>query len=334
MDLIWTDVHGKEMGYVLNVNSDFEIGAEEKDSINDFEIEFKRKFWTGDINYGCRIISPSTEYGGIISEIATNTKADNITVKGYTWRGMMTKKVIQPFKDQDYALASGEINSIIKTKVETEFPGLFYGSDKDTGIRVTNFQFDRYCTLHEGLAKMLKSVGHRLDIRYQEGEVGESGYVKVQAVPIIDYSSEYELSNDNGMNFITNDNKRGVNHLICLGKGELKNRLVIHMYVDREGNIGTVPYYKGIDEITEIYDSSGAEKSDLLKNGKEKLETLKNKMSYNMTMEKLEGNLDLGDIIGGRDYLTGIYVKKPISRKIWTISEGKEKIEYKLEGET
>lgn len=57
-------------------------------------------------------------------------------------------------------------------------------------------------------------------------------------------------------------------------------------------------------------------------------------MTYNMTMEKLEGNIDLGDIIGGRDYLTGISVKKPISRKIWTVAEGKEKIEYKLEGET
>lgn len=334
MDLIWTDIYGRELGYVLNANSDFEIGAEETESINDFEVEFKRKYWTGDINYGSRIISPGTEYGGIIKEIATNTKADNVTVKGYTWRGMMTKKVIEPPEGQDYALATGEINSIIRLKVEEEFPGLFYGVDEDTGVNVTNYQFDRYCTLHKGLVKMLKSVGYRLDIKYQQGEVGESGYVQVRAVPIIDYSSEYELSNDNNMNFITDDNQRGVNHLICLGKGELKDRLVIHMYVDSAGNIGSTQYYTGADEIAEIYDSSGSEQSDLEKNGKEKLETLKNKMSYNMTMEKLEGKLDLGDIIGGRDYLTGIYVKKPIGRKIWTISEGKEKIEYKLEGET
>ncbi len=40
-----------------------------------------------------------------------------------------------------------------------------------------------------------------------------------------------------------------------------------------------------------------------------------------------------GDIVGGRDYITGVSMKKPIGRKIWTISEGKEKVEYKLKGE-
>lgn len=51
-------------------------------------------------------------------------------------------------------------------------------------------------------------------------------------------------------------------------------------------------------------------------------------------MDELEGNIDLGDIVGGKDYLTGISMKKPIGRKIWTISSGKEKVVYKLEGET
>lgn len=334
MDLIQTDKYGKEIGYVMNANIDFEIGAEEKDSINDFEIEFKRWYWKGDIECGSRMVSPDTEYGGIVGEIATDTSANNIKVKGYTWRGMMTKKVIQPLMGQDYAVVSGEINSIIRTKVEAEFPGLFYGVERSTGIRVENYQFDRYCTLHEGLVKMLKSVGHRLDIRYRQGDRQGVGYVQVQAVPIGDYSEEYELSNDNNMNFTTDDNRRGVNHLICLGKGELKDRLVIHLYVNDQGEIVQTQYYAGAYEITEVYDSSGSERDDLLKNGIEKLKTLKNRMTYNMTMEKLEGVIDIGDIIGGRDYLTGISVKKPISRKIWTLAEGKEKIEYKLEGET
>lgn len=93
-------------------------------------------------------------------------------------------------------------------------------------------------------------------------------------------------------------------------------------------------YFKGTDEIVEIYDSSGSERDDLLKNGIKKLEESKNKTEYDMTMEKIEGNMDVGDVVGGRDYLTGASMKKPIGRKIWTISEGKEKIEYKLEGES
>lgn len=335
MDLIKTDQYGRQIGYVQGANIDFEVGADEADSINDFEIELKRWNWDGSIRYGTRVFSPDTEYGGIVREISTDTSTNVIRAKGDTWRGMMTKKIIQPLSGQDYATASGELNSIIKSKVEAEFPGLFYGVTADTGVVVNNYQYDRYCTLHTGLIKMLKSVGYRLDIRYQEGDVGMAGYVKVSAVPINDLSSEYELTNDNNMNFTTDDNRRGINHLICLGKGDLKDRLVIHLYADQNGTISqTQQYFKGAEEIAAIYDSSGSERDDLIKNGIKELESKKSSMSYNMTMTKLEGNIDLGDIVGGKDYLTGISMKKPIGRKIWTISSGKEKVVYKLEGET
>ena len=211
---------------------------------------------------------------------------------------------------------------------------MFYGVSKDTGVTVSNFQFERYCTLHDGMVKMLKSVGHRLDIRFIEGSASEIGYVQVQAVPIVDYSEEYELSNDNHMNFTMTDNQRGVNHLICLGKGDLKDRLVIHLYTDENNNIVRTQHFKGAEEIAEVYDSSGSEESDLIKNGTEKLEKSKNHKEYTMTMEKLDLEVDVGDIVGGRDYLTGESMRKPIGRKIWTVAEGKEKLEYKLEGES
>lgn len=334
MELIKTNPYGRQIGYVMNANFDFEVGEDEKESINDFEIEMKRWNWDGSIEYGSQVFSPDTEYGGIVKEISTDTSTNVIRAKGYTWRGMMTKKIIQPSSGQDYAVVSGELNAIIKEKVEVEFPGLFYGVDEDTGITVANYQFERYCTLHAGLVKMLKSVGYRMDIRYKEGDVGESGYVQVKAVPINDMSEEYKLTNDNNMNFTTDDNRRGINHLICLGKGELKDRIVVHLYVDQNGEISETQYFEGIEEIASIYDSSGSEMDDLVKNGIKELESNKSSMSYNMTMTKLEGNIDIGDIVGGKDYLTGISMKKPIGRKIWTRSSGKEKVEFKLEGET
>lgn len=331
MELIRTDAYGREQGNILKANVDFEVG-EENDSINDFEVEFKRYYWTGEVKKGCRVFSPNTEFGGIVKEINTDTQANTITAKGYTWRGMMCKKIIQPRQGEDYAKANGELNLVIRGFVEKEFPNLFYGSTESTGVTV-NYQFDRYCTLHEGLVKMLKSVNYRLDIRYLQGEGEEAGYVQVQAVPIVDYSEEYEMSNDNNMNFTVSDNQRGTNHLICLGKGELKDRLVIHLFTDKNGKVGTTQYYKGAEEIAEVYDSSGSERDDLIKNGTDKLEEQKSRTEYNMTMEKLEGNIDIGDIVGGRDYILDISIKKPIGRKIWSISEGKEKLEYKLEGD-
>jgi len=335
MELTKTDPNGRALGYVKEATViDFQIGEDEEKDINDFEIELKRWNWDGTIQYGSRVFAEGTEFGGIVKEISTDTSAQTITAKGYTWRGMMTKKIIQPLSGQDYAMASGEINAIIKRKVEAEFPGLFYGVETDTGVTVSNYQFDRYCTLHAGLKKMLKSVGYRLDIRYIDGERDIPGYVRVSAVPINDLSEDYELTNDNNMNFTTDDNRKGVNHLICLGKGELKDRIVVHLYTNRNGKISQAQYFKGVEEIAQIYDSSGSEKADLITNGTKELEENKNSMTYNMTMTKLEGNIDLGDIVGGKDYLTGISMKKPIGRKIWTISSGKEKIEYKLEGES
>lgn len=333
MDLIRTSIDGREEGFVLGANVDFEIG-EADDAINDFEVEFRRQDWKGDIVEGCRIFSPGTEFGGIVRQTTTSTAAGIITVKGYTWRGMMVKKIITPAIGQDYATATGEINSIIKKKVETEFPGLFYGVDDNTGVSVSNFQFDRYCSLHAGLVKMLKSVGYKLSIKYRQGNQSEPGYIEVKAVPIEDYSEEYEFSNDYNMNFTSDENHRGVNHLICLGKGELKDRLVLHLYVDRNNNVGKTQYYTGKDEIAEVFDSSGSELSDLEKNGTDNLKGKKNKNEYAMSLERLDAEIDIGDIVGGRDYLTGVSMQKPIGRKIWTIAKGKEKIEYKLEGET
>ena len=294
MDLIYTDTKGKELG-VVYTTLDMEIGEE---ATNDFEIEYKRSEWDGTVENGCFFYVPETEFGGIVREIKTSTKTNTITAKGYTWRGMMMKKIIEPQSGQDYATATGELNEIVGEKVKEAFPGLFYGSDADTGVQVKDYQFDRYCTLYEGLQKMLQSVGYRLDIKFFQREKEESGYVVISAVPIRDRSVECEFSNDNGLYFTMDNNQRGINHMICLGKGELKDRLVIHLYVDQNGKIGQTQFFQGVDEIADIYDSSSSEYEDLLKGGTERLEKAKNSIEYDLTLETLEDEIDIGDIVG------------------------------------
>lgn len=41
----------------------------------------------------------------------------------------------------------------------------------------------------------------------------------------------------------------------------------------------------------------------------------------------------IGDIVGGRDYLTGMYMSKPVKNIIYEITNDVESITYKLEGE-
>lgn len=55
MELVYTDPIGKELGYILNANVDMEIGEDEKSSINDFEIEFKRSGWNGTVEFGSQV---------------------------------------------------------------------------------------------------------------------------------------------------------------------------------------------------------------------------------------------------------------------------------------
>ena len=64
MELIYTDPIGKELGYILNANVDMEIGEDEKSSINDFEIEFKRSGWNGTVEFGSQVYDVKlTDFG-------------------------------------------------------------------------------------------------------------------------------------------------------------------------------------------------------------------------------------------------------------------------------
>ena len=71
---------------------------------------------------------------------------------------------------------------------------------------------------------------------------------------------------------------------------------------------------------------SDAEK--LKEDGTKRLKELMNYKQFDMTVEDVD--LNIGDIVSGRDYVTGILVQKPVARKILKLKKGKISIEYKL----
>lgn len=262
----------------------------------------------------------------------TDTTLDYVELKGITWRGRLQYKVIEPPAGSDYKTVSGELNQVMKTLIEPEFDGLFRVSSEDTGISVKNFQFDRYCTLLKGLTKMLKSVGYRLQIRLIK-EQDEPCYILVEAVLITDYSAQIELSQDSRLNFTMGDKQNGVNHLVVTGKGEMQERNIFHLYVQKDGSIGKTQYYKGLNEISAVYENTSTETAELEKTSVEQLQKLMNKKTFQMDVAKLGIEVGIGDIVGGRDYLTGLYMSKPIENIIYEITNDVESITYKLEGE-
>lgn len=327
--LILADQNLKDIDPVMDADIDIAIGSDE----NDYEIKIQRDKWRSDYTFGNAFYIKDTEYGGIIGEVDTNTAEDTISLLGMTWRGMLDKKIIRPPTGEDYKKVSGELNTVLSDLVTEHFGDYFVVSQDDTGIVVADYQFDRYCTLLSGIMKMLKSVGYRLRIRYIQQERGQPGYVELSAVPIVDYSEQIELSQDSQLNFTFKNYRNGVNHLICLGKGELQDRQVIDLYVQKDGSIGTEQYYKGIEEIAATYEDTSSETDELEERGRERLQKLMNSTSFAMDVETLNMDVEIGDIIGGRDYLTGLYAKKPIVKKIYRVQDGKTSLEYGIEGD-
>lgn len=297
-----------------------------------FSAQIARAYWTEDMTFGNLVYVPNTEFGGIIGNVLTSTALDYVELKGYTWRGQMDKKIIQPPNGQDYKRVSGELNTVLKALVEPEFDGLYVVPTIDTGVSVSNYQFDRYCTLLDGLTKMLSSKGYRLDIRHRR-EQGTTGYISVCAVPIQDYSKEIELSKDSGLTYTMDDKRNGVNHLIVAGKGELQERNVLHLYVHPDGSIKKTQYYKGLDEIAEVYENTSTETAQLESQSKDKLLELCSKKTFGMDIDRLGLEVSIGDIVGGRDYLTGMYMAKPIENIIYEVTNRMESKIYELEGE-
>lgn len=334
-NVIITDQQRKELREEIFTSYDIEVGAED----NSFEITVKRQEYISVPPWSYCYI-PDTEYGGPVRRWETNTKTGMVMFGGLTWRGMMAHKIIQPPTGQDYATDSGELNAIIKRRIEEAFPfsatdpgsAPIIGTKESTGVTTSYaYRYTRYCTLLDGLESLLALYGYRLEIKYDQIQRA----AVVSAVPIVDYSNDVEFSNDMQVNFRARRVYDGVNHLICLGEGELRNRTVVHLWTDGQGD-GEIydpdhwAYTSGDQtEVAEVYDYAGAARNDLITAGVQRLKETAELSQYEIT---IEGNMDIGigDIVGGRDYLSGLYLKAPVAGKIVRWENGFRSIEYRV----
>lgn len=320
-DIIVADSTGAELRMMIFNSYDYEIG----DAENSFEVECNSAEWENP-PANARIFIPGTELGGVYKYTEVNKKRETVTAGGFTWRGMLQKKIICPPSGQDYATDSGELNSLINSRVSAAFPGLFVGSSESTGV-TTSYQYTRYCTLYDGLKAMLKSVGYKMQLSYDQ----ELRKVVVSAVPISDFSAQIEYSDDMSANYTMTLDNRSVNHLICLGGGELRDRTVLHLYADKNGVISMTQSQFDEDEVTEVYDYTNASDTELMDSGIKELRRLigNNENKFTIDLES-EREIGIGDIVGSRDYLTGLTMKSPITTKVIRWQKGFETIEYKL----
>lgn len=315
--VIVADSTGKELRALVYSEFDFEIG----DEVNDFEIKILTDEWE-EIPQDGLLYVPNTEYGGIYKITEIDTKQGYISAGGLTWRGMLQSKVLEPPDGENYAIDEGDINTIISNRVADAFGGFFVGASA-CGVYV-EYQYNRFVTLYEGLKDMLSSVGYRLRLTYNQ----VLKKVVVDAVPIVDYSDKIEFSDDMRTTYYVKADNTGVNHLICLGNGQLKDRIRVDLYTDENGNISTTQTFTGVNEIVQVYDYAGADRAQLIQSGKEQLKTLR---AVNQFSIDVEGeNIEVGDIVGGKDYVSGFTMTAPVTGKIFKSVNGYETTEYTI----
>lgn len=322
--------HQKEIGEIRDAIISFDVNDKRT-----FSIQIARCNWNPELTFANKVYIPGTEFGGIIGEMITSTALDYIELKGLTWRGKLYNKIIEPPIGQDYKTVSGDLHEILQEIIEPEFDGYFVVSKELIGITLSNYQFHLRCHMLTGLEDMLKSVGYKLKLTHKR-EQGAQGYVFIEAVPIIDHSDRIEMSQDNQLVFTMDDKRDGINHLIVAGKGELQDRVIIHLYVQADGSIGDVPYYTGLQENVDVYENTTAEtEEELRKYAIKQFESVMNKKTFEMDIESLGIDVEIGDIVGGRDYLTGLYMAKPIKNIVYNVTdEGIATKKYMLEGES
>lgn len=327
MEFIITDKNRIENGSInCSKEVDMNIGGE-----NDFQLTMATDNVKAlGIKHHAFIYSPKNEYGGVFEKIKRSTAAATMNWLGSTWRGLLSKDIVEPPAGLAYRTVSGDAHVVLEQLLENSFGGLFCVPDTPSGITV-QYQFQRYCTMLDGISDMLATVGAKMKIQAIPGEDNQPFRVQVLAEKVLDLSEDIEYSQDNKVSLTIEDFRGGINHLICLGSGQLTDRKVLHLYMQEDGSIGSTQFYKGILERKAIFEYTNAEDSESLEeSGKKKLKELMNMQKMTIAVNGIE--LDLGDIVGGHDYDTGLSLKKPIVKKVIKISGLKETITYKVEG--
>lgn len=319
MDMMWLTSDLTEIGPCYN-DIDFDVGVPET-ATNDFQM-------IGMIPDGAgAIYCPGTEFGGLIEYQQTTNYNGIVKTRGWTWRGLLTQGIISPDAGQDYKVVSGDAHTIMSGLLSGFLGGFFHVPATLSGINISNYQFNRYCTILDGLTAMLDSVGAKLSIVAEKTVSGVQ--VTLEAKPIETIGDMYTV--DSFEDITLTDDNMGINHLICLGQGELSERTRIDLYIDNEGNIGTVPYYTGRDERTAVYDYSSAEDANTLRiyGARRLLETASQKT---ISIDNADVNGDVGDLVYG--YMDGVETTSPITHKVLTISGGIWRFESKIKGVT
>ena len=301
MDIILADGGVVDQGVIY---TDYSLDFDTTDTM-DYKLTTTRSIYDK-LSTATYLYIPGTEYGGIIDSITHSTSDDSIVVSGRSFRGLLNSKIITPDSGQDYKVVSGNLAEILDSIFKDNNLDYLYMIDPNlTWITLSNYQIARYCSVLYLLNALESKTGLSLYL------VWSAKYHKV----VITYRQPIDWTSKSlyvQADITTTKTLHKINHLICLGSGELKNRMRVDLYADTQGGISTVQSIVGADEYTQVYDYPNAKDMDDLKtSGTAKLKELI--ADTPLEVEVKDGAYAVGDIVGGYDDLMQIKTKATIS---------------------
>lgn len=307
MLFVYADKNLADIKALKPISAEFAFGSDE----NDFSLVMP--YQSEVLEAGYYVYVDGSEYGGMLCDIETDKTNHKRTYSGVSWQGLLAQKILMPDAGADYLTVTGDAHTLLTTLIKRiGLNSIMSVSSATSAYIVKNFQFERYVDAYSGIRAMLKSVGATLKIECSASKV------ILSAVAIQNHETSA----------VTTTYSRPVNHLICLGKGELKDRTVIHFYANAKGAISQTQTLKGAMENAEVYDYSSAEEDALKAKGKEKLSEYQ--VFYKAELNEITGtNYRVDDNLITYDSANDTTTTEPITKKIVSInSRGRISVQY------
>lgn len=298
--LIRTDTAFSDVGKVPIFTMEMAFGDEE----NDFELTVP---YSTELAKNTLVYVPETEWGGLIREDAV-IREDGLTFrryKGPTWHGLLSQRVVRPDPGESHLRLTGAAGNIIQSLIERcRLADIFVSGE--CGGAVIDVTLDRYCTLYEALRKALLAAGCVLTIQRDPDGLTRLG---ATSRPVL-------IDDAAGSRFgFRLERLHPVNHLVCLGKGEMVDRPVIDVYADSNGDVSQTQSIFGVDEIEEPYDDSTAEQEALLEDGLKHLKELQEFAHVEIILPAGDDYI-IDSVVGIADAKTGLEATASICKAV------------------
>lgn len=305
LDLIYTDEERVEQGvldgYVLSMT----YGAAE----NNFELVFGTQS-APPLSGGCLIYCEGSEYGGIVRGCETRTEDGTSRYVGSTWHGVLNEHIVCPPANQTHLKLDCDAHDALRAIIEAiGMTGIFDVAKGASGIRVRAEV--RYREAYAAMVAMLAKAGAKLAIRWERDRA------LLSAEPCAVWST----MNSSNADFTIKKTFRPVNHLVCLGKGEMLERTVVHVYADEHGSISRTKGMFGLDEVMGAHVSTTEDAGELYEEGAESLAELQECDEVDMQSELVD-DYAIGDLVTVANLEAGQTASAMVASKTVTIADG------------